>query len=533
MEQLPDQAAERRSRRTVAVLLAILILVQTAIYIFAGMRKAYIHMDEGYSYGLASYHSMEIVTNEDFYDTWHDKDYYLDYLVLNEDERGDLSPVYWNQVVDNHPPLYYLFLRIAMNFSVGRFSVWPGIVLNIIVYTFVTVFSYLILLKLLAEQKNRRLIAAVLAFLASITLASVSNVIFIRMYAMSALNVLITTYLHMLLRERFRVGTLVLIGVSALVGSLTHYFYLFFLFMLFVMTEIRYLKRKEYRHALLYFLALAAAAGVSLAIFPYSVGHMLFSKRGTGVISNLTDPQNLLQAIERPFIYGYVILLHNYHFVLGAMLLACIPMGIVLRKRGQKPVYSEHFRYIWIPALFLFLLAAISSPWVVLRYVVPACIPLYFTAVYLFAMLLEKLIGRKKTVVAVAALLAVSVAVPVVFGIEPLEMYSQRKQIVTELAGEKNLPTVYWLNTEDERFLDDILLFSEIDESYVAKDREPDPETVRAILEGRDLSRGMILFINRYQDDEAIFRAFREGAGLGTVEQLETMFACRIYYLTP
>lgn len=533
MEQLPDPIAERRSRRTVAVLLAILILLQTGIYIVAGMRKSYIHMDEAYSYGLASYHSMEIVTNEDFYDTWHDKDYYLDYLVLDEDERGDLSPVYWNQVIDNHPPLYYLFLRIAMNFSVGRFSVWPGIAVNIIVYAFVTLFSYLILVKLLAGREKRRLIAAVLAFLASITLASVSNVIFIRMYAMSALNVLITTYLHMLLRERFRAGTLVLIALSALVGSLTHYFYLFFLFMLFVMTEIRYLKRKEYRRALCYFLALTAAAGVSLAIFPYSIGHILYSKRGTGVIRNLTDPENLLQAIERPFIYGHVLLLHDYHFVLGAMLLACIPLRIILGKKGEKPVFSEHFRYIWLPALFLFLLAGISSPWVVLRYIVPACIPLYMTAVYLFSTLLEKLIGRKKTVIAVAVLLAVSVAVPLVFGIDPQETYREKKQIVAELEGEKNLPTVYWLNTEDERFLDDILLFSRIDESYIAKDRVPEPETVRAILEGKDLSRGMILFINRYQDDEAIFRAFREGVGLGTVTKLETMFGCTIYQLTP
>ncbi len=264
------------SKRGAVVLLAALILLQTVLFIVAGIRKSYIHMDEGYSYGLSNYHSVEIKTNPDFYDTWHDKTYFEDYLALQDDERSDYLPVYENQKNDVHPPLYYLLLRLAMNFEDGHFSKWPGIILNIILYVFITVFVYLISAQLFADWKNPRLKAAILAFVSSITLASLTNAIYIRMYALSTLNVLITSYLHLKLREKFETRTLILISFSALAGSLTHYYYLFFLATLFIMTVIRYLVERERKHALLYLLAIIIAAVFSIAIFPFSVKHIFF-----------------------------------------------------------------------------------------------------------------------------------------------------------------------------------------------------------------------------------------------------------------
>ena len=67
------------------------------------------------------------------------------------------------------------------------------------------------------------------------------------MYALSTLNVLITTYLHLKLLDSKESNKRLLfgIGLSALAGSLTHYYYLFYLAMLFIMFTIKYLKNKE------------------------------------------------------------------------------------------------------------------------------------------------------------------------------------------------------------------------------------------------------------------------------------------------
>ena len=62
------------------ILIIILILfIQTLFFIIAGINKSYIHMDEAYSLGLANYERTEIQEKEDFYNTWHSKDYYEDY----------------------------------------------------------------------------------------------------------------------------------------------------------------------------------------------------------------------------------------------------------------------------------------------------------------------------------------------------------------------------------------------------------------------------------------------------------------------
>ena len=220
-----------KSRKKDILFIFIILIIQTTVFIIAGINKSYIHMDEAYSLGLASYNKVNIQQNEDFYNTWHNKEYYEDYLAVNENELGNYKPVYENQKNDVHPPLYYLLLRIAMGFHVGSYSKWPGLILNIIIYIFISIFTYLIISKLLEKENNYKEKSAILTLISSLTLSSINNVIYIRMYALSTLNILITTYLHLKLLDSKgkNYKLLLLIGISALMGSLTHYYYLFYL----------------------------------------------------------------------------------------------------------------------------------------------------------------------------------------------------------------------------------------------------------------------------------------------------------------
>ena len=143
--------------------IAIVLIIQTIIYVYIGNLKEYIHIDEAYSYGLSNYDKVEIEDNEDFYDNWHSRDYYEDYLSIQDEEIGDYAPVYENQKNDVHPPFYYLLLRFSMEFTKGYFTKWSGIVLNIIIYALVTIFMYLILKKLFKDDKNSNIKALILA----------------------------------------------------------------------------------------------------------------------------------------------------------------------------------------------------------------------------------------------------------------------------------------------------------------------------------------------------------------------------------
>ena len=113
-------------KKSAGLWLALIIIAQTVIYVLAGMSKAYFHMDEVYSYGLANHERVQIYETEGFYDTWHEGSYYDEYLTVGDDERGDFWPVYENQRNDVHPPLFYFLLRDGNDswsvFEVDRIS---------------------------------------------------------------------------------------------------------------------------------------------------------------------------------------------------------------------------------------------------------------------------------------------------------------------------------------------------------------------------------------------------------------------------
>lgn len=572
-------------------IIVIILIIQTIIFVIAGINKSYIHMDEAYSLGLTNYNKVEIQQNEDFYNTWHNKEYYEDYLSVNDNEKNNFLPVYENQKNDVHPPLYYLFLRIAMQFNIGSFSKWPGIILNIIIYLFITIFMYLILRKSFAKSENSQIKSAFLALISSLTLASINNAIYIRMYALSSLNILITTYLHLKLAEKKgnNYKLLVAIGISALVGSLTHYYYLFYLAMLFIMFVIKYLKEKEYKELAKYIITMIIAGILSLIIFPYSIKHMFFGYRGQGAISSLLNISEFFIKICQ-----YILIINVYAFNNILFILVVFILGIIIYKKIKKIKLIEknkYIKYILYPTIFYFLLVAMSAPWIELRYMMPICSIIFILIMYLLIMLLKNIVKEKtlNIIVILIALLMfimpfisnqiIDISVGKKFKYEQENAYSSKQEIVEKLKSEsnipinifskftdasiddtllfiknfriepevlysnkhkitemiekeyKNLPTLYLFNSNNNRFLDDILLFAKINKSYIAKDIECNSQNIKQIMKDKDTSHGILVFINDGQEKDEKIEIIKETFGFEQTTYLQRLNACDLYYI--
>ena len=517
------------------ILLIIFIVLQSILYVCTGMSKGYIHIDEAYSFGLTNYDRVEIEENADFYNTWHEKEYYEDYLSIQEDERGNFAPVYENQKNDVHPPFYYLLLRIAMSFSDGHFSMWPGIVLNIVLYAFITIFMYLILKKLLKDEKNAGIKAAVLAFISSITLAGLSNAVYIRMYALLTLEILITTFLHIKLLESEKVKDKLLIGigVTVLVGILTHYYYLVYLVALYIVILIKYIKEKKLKQLLYYTLTMLAAGIGSLVIFPYSIVHMFFGYRGQGVISNLEDVGGVLPRIGVQLYnlnyYGF----NNMMIVIFAIIVVVLTLKIILRKK--LPQISKENKNILImllvPSIFFFIVSAIGSPWQVLRYIVPVCGILFMVTIYGLYIVLKAIFSEKITNTIICIIFCVILVMPFIMRMEPELLYREKKEIVQELGGELNLPTIYLYSSGTLGFLNDIMIFAEIDQSYIAKDMECTEENIQNVFEDKDVSNGIIVFINDGQDNDAMLETTQQALSLTETQHLARLWSSNVYYV--
>ena len=411
------------------------------------MNKTYLHIDEAYSFGLANYNKVEIEDNSDFYNTWHTKEYFEDYLSVQEDEKWDFKPVYENQKNDVHPPLYYLLLRIFMGFTSGYYTPWPGFILNIIIYIFVTIFMYLILKELFKNDNSANVKAEVLAFMASITLASISNVIYIRMYALLTLEVLITTFLHikLLKSNKISVKLLILIGVSVLAGVLTHYYYLLYLAPLYLVFLIKYIKQKQYKKLLYYTLTLIIAGVVSLLIFPYSIQHIFFSYRGQGIMENLHDSNQILTNIGQQ-----IVTLNYYTFNKLTLVIIILIIGVwICNKIRKKTNYKlekekkDTLLMISIPTIFFFLITSIASPWRVLRYMVAVSGLIFILVMYCLYKQLKNGFSNKVTNIVILIVFCAILISPFVLKLEPELLYKEKKELVYELNQFSNLPALY------------------------------------------------------------------------------------------
>lgn len=519
------------------VLITLIILIQTIVFFIIGYNKSYIHMDEAFSLGLSSYDKIKIQNNEDFYNNWHDKKYYEDYLVVNEDEKTNFSQVYENQKNDVHPPLYYLFLRIAMGFSIDKFSVWPGIIINIIIYAFITIFMYLILNKLLEGKNNCKEKSAILALISALTLSSLTNVIYIRMYALSTLNITITTYLHLKLLDSKVADKklLIYIGLSALVGSLTHYYYLFYLAMLFIMFVIKYLKEKEYKELGKYIGTMVGAGIASILIFPFSIKHMFFGYRGQGAISNLENVSKFVQSICK-----YIGKVNLYVFNNCLWFIFVIIVLFFIFKKIKR---NKYLKYIALPSLFYFILVAISSPWIELRYIMPICGMIFTLGMILLEDGLTSAFKEKTANVILSIVLIIMLIMPGIsnkvlelsnktnFRIKNEVLYLDKKDIVHRLENELNVPTIYLMHTKYNRVLDDILLFSKIDESYMALDLEYSEENIKSIMQNKDLSNGIVVFVSDGQEKNEKLEIVKNALDLKEIKHLKRMNACDIYHI--
>ena len=515
-----------KNKKIEIVVISIILILQTLIYIFVGTKKSYIHMDEAYSMGLASYDRVEIQDNEDFYNTWHSKEYYEDYISVQENEKGRYAQVYENQKNDVHPPLYYLFLRIAMGFSKNGYSKWSGIVVNIIIFIGITLLTYLILQELLKNEKYSKEKSAILALISAITMASLTNVIYIRMYALSTFNIMLTTFLHMKLIKCGKLNSklLICIGLSALFGSLTHYYYLFFLAMMYLIFAIKFAKEKNWENLGFYTLTMVIAAIISLAIFPYSINHMFFGYRGQGVIDKFKDISMFFENIK-----NYLAKVNRFCFNgigFGILLLEIcayiyLKMRKIILKNTKKDLIEndkcldkyevvqnkDHLykcKIILAPTLFYFLLVAVASPWIELRYIMPICSLIFIIGIYFAYILLKNIFSERVTNILLSVILISIMISPAIFKIEPEVMFSDKKEIVECLSKELNLPTLYVFYSENNRFLDDIFFFAKLDNSYIAKDLEYTEETINQIFEGKDISKGIIIFINKDDGNEKV-----------------------------
>lgn len=511
-------------KSTVIIMLILIILVQVIARIYVGFKKEYFHIDEAYSYSLMNYDKIQITDNNDFYGNWHTNDYYLDYLSVNEDEKKDWKPVYENQKNDVHPPLYYLLLRTVAMFTIDEFTKWTGIILNIIIWIFSGLLVYFISKELFKNQK----MALFTCLITGLTLGALETTAYIRMYELANFFVLLISYLHIKLyrKQEVKATDLIAMGVSILLGSLTHYYVIVYTAFLFIIFVIKYISEKQYKNLIKYISCFAISAVLSILIFPYSLQHMFGGYRGNEAKGNLLNLENLFLNLS---IYLYILTKN----IFGRLAIVVIIMYIVLYIKKRREIISdnEKINLLLIPTVLYFVLIAQISSYKELRYMMPIISTSVIVIIYMFYQLLKKYVNVKKAQNIIIILFIIIIISPLFTKLNLDFTYTKMNSLADKIEEKSDIPAIYIFNENNIRFLDDIYIFTILDESYIMKYSQTNIGNIQEILKGKDTSKGLILITNEGVETEEITNQILEAYNYKAVEFLQKLNAGEIKYL--
>lgn len=453
MKKKPKFILTEKNRVVLFFLLITIVLIAARFYV--GMKKSYFHMDEMFSYGLMNYNKYSITDNPDFMDEWHTKDYYLDYLEVNSDEKWDLTAVYENQKNDVHPPFYYFLLRIAAMFTVDHFTKWTGIILNIIIFTISNIFVYKTS-KLLFRTSLMSLFACVINGAAIIAIDSCT---YIRMYELSNLFILAITYFHIKLwrKKNITFKDLLPIMIVFILGGLSHYYFFIFGFIAYLLYSIKCLRKKNYKNFAKYQVAIIISAMIYLLIFPYAIEHLLFKN------NSFSGTQNYNIFVR---LGSYLYLINNKFFNNLIILFTMLILFICYGKKSKKIRYNSHISLLLCPIIVYLLIVITTSPYLETRYIMPIYSVSILLAFYLTKKFLFEHIPNREVVFMLILLVVIFAYSPILTNHQFEFAYGQYENITTQIQ-EKKLPIVYYFNTNNNRFLDDLYLLTLTDRSIV------------------------------------------------------------------
>lgn len=520
--------------------MAVLLLLQLAVLLYYGGRKAGFHEDELYTY-YSSNKTAGLFVNDR---QWtQGEELRNDFVVLGGE--GFRYDVVWQmQSWDVHPPLYYFLFHTVCSLFPGVFSKWLGIAVNLIAYAG----SYILLAytaytavrcggaaecrKEVWGEKRAKLLSFLVCLFWGFSGAVISGVMFIRMYQLLTFFVLLCLSLHLraVFRQDFRIRSFLLpLALTVFFGFLTQYYYIIFHFFLGAGFCFYLLRKKKIRELFSYAAACAAGLLAALIYYPPALSHIFRGYRGTEAVSEFGNASNTLDRLR--FFWGlfddYVMSDTLSIWILILALLA-VTMGY-LRKRGRLSDREIN------PAAALMLFAAagyfftVSKTALLLgetsnRYQLPVYGILCFLLIYGMWSCIERLSEARmrkkgmmprhqesrflsKVLPGALCLILILIDVTALYRGRVFFLYEEEKEIMAFVREHKDVPVVVFYNEASGDHIwwlsDELIEYPRV---YLASMGNKEPLTDETITG----SKSLLVYAADYEDGEGYIQELLE-----------------------
>lgn len=320
---------------------------------------------------------------------WISRESFQDYVQCDASDAFNLFSVYFNVKDDNHPPLHFMLLHLVCSVFQGDITPWHGGVINLFAMAG-TLWLLGRIGDLLFQKKGS---TTALLILYGFSMGIVATTIWIRMYALLTLWTVWGLYLHLQkytdteqgfcnTKSKTRIGRWIgSKGIFAVTvcSFWTQYFGLFFILPLALVTVLLLFKDRRFKELWAYIRTMLLAAVVGVCVYPFAIGDVLFSSRGTEALSQWKN--GIGEYLYRLSQFGTILSQNTMGSVWIFLAAVLIPAGLCIvllvrhrknkgnRETGLGEADGRLFLLCMIPALVYFLLAAKMSPYFVDRYI--------------------------------------------------------------------------------------------------------------------------------------------------------------------
>ncbi len=278
--------------------LAVVCLFSLLISAYSLTFKKDLHNDEYTTYIIANNPGPGgLSLNSPLHYLWSDPAKpYLDAMTVPVGGGFNYAKVIQNDRQDTLPPLHYLLLHTVCSFFPGQYSIWFGGAINLL-FLLGSLLMLNKLLEALQLPKGGRLLALLL-FGAMPGVQEMTQ--FLRMYTMAMFWVILLSYGHVKLFQSrsYSLRNAFWVGVPALLGVLTHYYFIVFAVFQAVVAGVWLLLTRRWKDTGLYVLTYGVAAGLCLLVFPGILQQLFHNFLVPSTMENLAAGEGMAQRLK-------------------------------------------------------------------------------------------------------------------------------------------------------------------------------------------------------------------------------------------
>ena len=286
---------------------------------------------------------------------WKTKEEAIEYVSIQKEDILNFFIVYYNQVRDAHPPLFYFLVHIVSILFINNFSKYIIFFINIILFLL-----SIIIIKKILELLNKETLFMPIIILWGLSIGGISTVIFQRMYMMLTFFIIYYTYINIyIVKNDFHMdkNTKTKLTLTIILGFLTQYYFCIYILFFFITMQILMLKKNKKKECKTLLICHIKSAIIGIIVFPAAIYHIFFSYRG---VTNITNQYRIID------FFKIICESYNLNIIIGIIIFISITTFSILVLKKNKDC---------IPCILLItiigyvLVIAKISPYLDLRYV--------------------------------------------------------------------------------------------------------------------------------------------------------------------